>query len=254
MFNLGPKLLLAALKVYVVAMWELVTKAGVQRQQELKSLAQLHREKLESLVSQSPYGTETLFALDKLKATPAEFSVLKIIQLFYLDRLLIAMVMSWTVFAALVVGGSTGWWLGLTALLGGGTILWLLGQSGHIHIEMILREAAAKIADRTGARYVVFGHSHHPEVVNLTELFGVGRFGERAFYLNSGSWVTREVLLGEEGQGMTYVEISSKGGFLKRWRGSSREPLILAGTGRRRGDVRGVPQEEAVESVDGTVV
>jgi len=90
-----------------------------------------------------------------------------------------------------------------------------------------LRVAAAEIADRTGARYVIFGHSHHPELVNLSREFGTGRYGEQGFYLNSGSWVTREILDEGGGSGMTYVEITSEGASLRRWRDPKQGPDVL---------------------------
>ena len=104
---------------------------------------------------------------------------------------------------------------------------WGLSKIKNPEISDILRNAAARIADQTGARYVIFGHSHHPELVDLREL-GVGRFGERAFYLNSGSWVTREILDDGSGQGMTYVEITSKGAALRRWVAANKSAEVIA--------------------------
>jgi hypothetical protein len=64
----------------------------------------------------------------------------------------------------------------------------------------------------------------------LRQEFGVGRFGETSFYLNSGSWVTREILLGEAGEGMTYVELTQHGAALKRWLGPDVPPRVMQST------------------------
>ena len=77
---------------------------------------------------------------------------------------------------------------------------------------------------------MVFGHSHEPEIVNLKTELGVHSYGGEAYYLNSGSWVTREVLQGEEGKGMTYVEITNFGASLKRWCGLGLDPVVLGST------------------------
>ena len=56
------------------------------------------------------------------------------------------------------------------------------------------------------------------------------KVGADAFYLNSGSWVTREVLRGEQGSGMTFIEITPTAAELKRWTGLGKIPRVLAST------------------------
>jgi UDP-2,3-diacylglucosamine pyrophosphatase LpxH len=93
---------------------------------------------------------------------------------------------------------------------------------------MLLRRAAWRIANTTGTPCIIFGHSHHPERVNLNVLFGHGRHGAPpAVYINSGSWVTNEGIRGETGQGMTFVEIIGHEAKLCRWCGEKTTPEVL---------------------------
>ncbi len=56
---------------------------------------------------------------------------------------------------------------------------WILARTRVRDLPEDLRCVAARVAEQTGVRYVVLGHSHHPELVNLRERYGVGRFGSR---------------------------------------------------------------------------
>ena len=215
--SMGPRMLWVLLKLYFTICIEIVFKAGEERREALQAHRAQHEAQLENMMKETPYGFETLLALDGLRAKPADYSLLKTIHVFYLDRFILGAISLALTVPALVY--SSGWdlfyWLiGIVGLGVGGQ--WGLSRIKNPDVADVLRRAAAKIADETGARYVVFGHSHHPELSNLSEL-GVGKFGERAFYLNSGSWVTREILENEKGGGMTYVEITSRGAALRRW-------------------------------------
>ena len=225
-FSLGPRMLWALSRGYAQAMWELLGQAGRKREKELRELDKVHRVRLEELAQQSRYGFETLYNLFENRAKPAEFSLLKMMRVFYLDRFLVGIVALVAALGAFVVGG-VGILVGGGVLALAGLTLWVLSATKHRAIHVTLREAAARVADETGARFVVFGHSHKPEVVNLAAEYGVGRFGEEAYYINGGSWVTREILQGEHGNGMTYVEISSEGATLKAWTGEGSEPRVL---------------------------
>ena len=225
--SLGPQSVFKLLRLYVVVGFALLKQAGKKRRAQLLGQQEAHQSQLRQLSLESPYGFAMLTALDRLKAPPAEYSLFKMMHVFYVDRLmvvagtLVAVLVDWLFFAghgALVCA-----LLGMLALLG-------LSRWPQPKIRLVLRRAAAQIADVSGARFVVFGHSHAPEVVNLRQEFGVGRFGETSFYLNSGSWVTREILLGEAGEGMTYVELTQHGAALKRWLGPDVPPKVMQST------------------------
>ena len=224
--SLGPKAALKLLRLYFVVGFALLKQAGKKRRAQLLGQQAAHQAQLHQLSLESPYGFQMLTALDRLKAPPAEYSLLKMMHVFYVDRLVVAvgtgvaMLSSW-----MALGRGM-----LVCGLGGLLLMLGLSRWPHPKIRMVLRRSAAQIADVSGARFVVFGHSHAPEVVNLRQEFGVGRFGETSFYLNSGSWVTREILLGEAGDGMTYVELTQHGAALKRWLGPDVAPKVMQST------------------------
>lgn len=228
--TLGPRLAWVLLTSYARAMVDVLGKSGPKRAAALEGHGERHRARLKELAEQSPYGLETLAALDRLKATPAEYSIWQMMHVFYVDRFLVGAGMLVLGTLGFFLGGGAGRLLAGGVLLGGVALLYVLGRTTRGRVDERLRTAAAGIADRTGARYVVFGHSHEPELVDLGHAFGTGRFGESAYYINSGSWVTREILLGEAGKGMTYVEISRRGAALRRWGGSRATSAVLATT------------------------
>lgn len=233
MVRLGPKAVWTLGKLYLVVGFTLLRLAGPKRRRELEVVAERHTQKLRALSQVCCYGYTTLQALDALKAPPAEYSLLKMAHIFYLDRFL--------VLGATAVGmalGAWGWQVaGLATALGVGLVA-LLALAGwrRLDVRDVLRQAAAGIANATGARYVVFGHSHDPEMINLRDSFGAGTYGPSSYYVNSGSWVTREILRGEAGMGMTYVEIGEQGAALKRWRGAGQPPQVLADSGATEQD------------------
>jgi hypothetical protein len=224
----GPRVLWSLFKAYWLMVYDLIGLAGPRRRAERLTLRERHQERLRQLAHDSPYGFGTLELIDKLKATPAEYSRFKIYHGGYFDRFVIAAFMLVVALCAILL--PWGWAvLTLVADLAVGFFaFWFLRRAGKVDLSGNLRRAAARIAEITGVRYVIFGHSHRPELVDLRRSFGVGKFGESAFYLNSGSWVTREILMGKKGEGMTYVEITGRGATLRRWLGREEEPVVLA--------------------------
>jgi UDP-2,3-diacylglucosamine pyrophosphatase LpxH len=229
LWSKGPATAIALLRMYAIAMWELLGRAGGKRKKELAALERAHTAELRALAERTPYGLETLQRLDRLKAPPAEYSFTKMANVFCLDRFMVIGGAAGLLGAAAFTGGGAGALLGAGGLAATAAALWVLGRPRR-DIDDVLRGAAANIAEATGARYVVFGHSHLPELVDLSKQFGVGKLSGGAWYINSGSWVTREILAGESGKGMTYVEINGGGAALKRWRGAGQTPAVIAST------------------------
>ena len=225
---IGPTLGFALFRVYWRMAGQMLGRAGGKRRLALRASEARHQAALRALSYDSAYGLETLERLDKLKADPAEYSLFTMLHAFYLDRVFVGGATMLAVFAAGV--GGLGQRAITYAALTGGSLLFGLSRVRRVDVTHALRHSAAAIAHESGARYVVFGHSHAPEVINLRQEYGVGRFGESAWYLNSGSWVTREILRGDAGSGMTYVEITSAGASLRRWRGPDQEPVLIANT------------------------
>lgn len=248
-FGLGPRMFWAIAKVYFRVAFELLGESGERRKEELKARGEGHRARLQALGRGSPYSEVTITALDRMKATPVEFSFWKTLRVFYLDRFLTALASFAGVFIGLLVGGSVGLILASGSLLFGSGSLLLQAMSRATDVPDILRRAAAQVAGLTGTRYVIFGHSHDPELVDLKDRYGIGQFGEAAFYLNTGSWVTREILLGKASTGMTYAEVTSRGAALKRWQSGEHSSVVLADTSSTVHPINGTEAHPRKDSV-----
>lgn len=221
MAALGPRELWVLFKVYCVAVLELLKRAGKKRRHALTPLAEEHLQELRALAVSSHYDVDTLTRMDAMKAMPAEYSVIKMVRVFWFDVLLATGVAITSTLTAMLVGGSLGLFFAVVVF---GACIALVRRGNRdrrLDIAGVLWRAGARLAEVTRARHVVFGHSHRAEL---------RRVGEDAFYLNSGSWVTREVLRGEHGSGMTFVEISAEAAELKRWTGRSAVTRLLAST------------------------
>jgi hypothetical protein len=208
----------------------LLRQAGSRRQQGLRRMAVHQARRLRVLCAESCYSAGVLRALDKLKAPPAEYNLSTMLHLFWVDRLLVLMggalvSLTWR----LLFGAS--WVQASMVMAFAGLCTFALSALDPPPIRSVLRDAAAHIAQVTGAQYVIFGHSHQPECINLHEAYGVGRASLQPRYINGGSWVTREILRGDASEGMTYVKITARGAELLRWRGQDVAPICLQETG-----------------------
>jgi UDP-2,3-diacylglucosamine pyrophosphatase LpxH len=218
---LGPRKAWVLFKVYCIAMLELLKRAGKKRRSALTGLADEQRSELHALAANSPYDVATLERMDALKALPAEYSVIKMIRVFWFDVVLATGVAITGTLMSLLIGGVLGLLFSLAILSGCIYVVRRGNRDRRLNVVRVLQHAASKLAAETKARYVIFGHSHRAELV---------RVGADAFYLNSGSWVTREVLRGEQGSGMTFIEITPDAAELKRWTGLGKIPRVLAST------------------------
>ncbi|MBC7792783.1 MAG: hypothetical protein H7Z43_03670, partial [Clostridia bacterium] len=235
---IGPRKAWVLFKVYCVAMIELMRRAGKKARGARTAMADEHNRELEALVSASPYAIETLIRMDTMKAQPAEFSVIKMVRVFWFDLVIATGFAIFGVLLSIVAviplfGKGLGLSSALAILLGCLYVVRRGHKDRRLDVACVLRQSARQLAHVTGAKFVVFGHSHRAELV---------RFPGDAFYLNSGSWVTREVLRGELGAGMTYVTIDGEGASLLRWIGREKPPRVLA-TSRDAVDVS-VPAHE----------
>lgn len=228
MFGMGPKMFWVLTKLYLHVVWEVLQKAGGRGRAERAALAEQHAQELRGLAERSPYGLETLRALDALRALPAEYSVTKMVCVFHADRIFVILLAVAGLAAGFGLGGSIGWVLAISAGSVGALLTHLAKGQRSGRAWLALERASAEIARVTGARYVVFGHSHRPLLLDLQAAYGISRFGERAYYLNTGSWVTREILRGEDGTGMTFVELGPEGASLRRWRAGGGSDLLAS--------------------------
>ena len=141
-----------------------------------------------------------------IAARPGEQSLFDSMQLFYLDRMLLALLcLACAISTAGVVNGFWPRAGGITAV----GILFaalnaLLGGKRKTDAHPMLRQAARRVAQVFDVKYIVMGHSHRP----VDEQAGNG-----ARYFNLGSWT------GRPGEGFPHVAVEGGTAELRRWKG-----------------------------------
>jgi UDP-2,3-diacylglucosamine pyrophosphatase LpxH len=145
--------------------------------------------------------------LAEIASRPAEQSLFDSMQLFYLDRMLLAIIClltAWT--TSLSVHG---FWAKGGALTAVGIVFAalnaLLGAQRKTDAHPMLQRAAERVAQVFDVRYVVMGHSHRP----VQEPVGNG-----AWYFNLGSWTPSR-----SNDGFPHVVVTSGSAELRRWKG-----------------------------------
>tara|TARA_Y100001934_G_C12353307_1_gene776620 strand:- start:771 stop:2207 length:1437 start_codon:yes stop_codon:yes gene_type:complete len=233
-FSQSPKVLYRAALVYFRIAFDMVVHSGKKREEELAEFKTEHESALGDMAQEDIYGLPVLKNLDALKAKPAEYSWFKIFHALFLDRLaLVVMLPILVILSFLCFSGLQVLWAILTSLglvLGGISLLNSVNRSDSEHE---LRSAATRISRLTGARFVIFGHSHYPELKAISAQEG-GAFGDSCFYINTGSWVTREII-NDPPLGMTYAELNAEGGFLKRWQSRATPEVLFSSKELQRG-------------------
>jgi hypothetical protein len=141
-------------------------------------------------------------------------------QLFYLDRMLLALVclvVAWCLSHAL-----DGPWATIGALTGVGIVFAALnaalGKQRRTNAHPMLQAAARRVAQVFDLKYIVMGHSHRivEEPVGTTTR-----------YFTLGSWT------GRSGGGFPHVVVTAGSAELRHWKGpsvikSTADPLIPA--------------------------
>jgi hypothetical protein len=127
-------------------------------------------------------------------------------QLFYLDRMLLAVL---CLFCAWSTASSVhGFWATALALTSVGIVFAalnaLLAGKRKTDVHPILQEAARRVAQVFDVKYIVMGHSHR--AVDRT-------VGNGARYFNLGSWT------GRSGDGFPHVTVAAGQADLRKWTG-----------------------------------
>ncbi|MCC6811618.1 MAG: metallophosphoesterase [Deltaproteobacteria bacterium] len=224
LFRMGPKRVGVLLWAYVRAVASILREAGGKGREARRALESEHLTERSEVATKYALSEPQIHALDALHATPAEFSLMKMIQCFYVDRFALAFVV--------LVGLALQTWLlddrlwrfsafAVTIVAAALVSEWL-GTKRRFDTRQFLREGAAGVARTLRSRVVIFGHSHKPEVVALDG---------GAHYINIGSWISRAALLGESAWGMTFAWIGPQSGGgasgLYRWVGTKREAKLV---------------------------
>src|SRR4051812_5140117 len=145
--------------------------------------------------------------LAEIASRPAEQSLFDSMQLFYLDRMLLAIVCLLTAWVtSLAVGG---FWAKGAALTFVGVVFAalnaLLGANRVTDAHPLLQQAAERVAQVFDVKYIVMGHSHRA----VQEPVGNG-----AWYFNLGSWTPSR-----SNDGFPHVVVTSGSAELRRWKG-----------------------------------
>jgi UDP-2,3-diacylglucosamine pyrophosphatase LpxH len=124
---------------------------------------------------------ERIRALDALKLAPVGASLSRLARALYIDRLVLMALVVGGVLATNAIASDVGSVLASAAILGAGVVAWrwLASTRPAADVHPFMAAIARRIARLTGARVVVFGHTHQP----ILE-----RAGHRAHWLNPGSW------------------------------------------------------------------
>ncbi len=140
---------------------------------------------------------DTVQALAKLRETPIATRMFRILREFWIDRVIVALLLTGgTVALALV---PIPLWIQLMVPLTAFPLLYFIYEAivageGIFVTERRLPEAARRVAALTGARVVAFGHAHVPRLLPLAA--GVT-------YVDTGTWAP--VTTGPKGQGERLV-------------------------------------------------
>jgi UDP-2,3-diacylglucosamine pyrophosphatase LpxH len=152
-------------------------------------------------------GTEKqVQQLTAMASRPAEQSLFDSMQLFYLDRAILALLslaLAWS--TSLLM---TGFWAKAGALTGVGIVFAalnaLLGAQRKTDAHPMLLQAARRVAQVFDVKFVVMGHSHRAVDAQV---------GNSTRYLNSGSWT------GRPADGFPHVAVVGASAELRRWKG-----------------------------------
>ena len=158
--------------------------------------------------------------LAEIASRPAEQSLFESMQLFYLDRMLLAVISLCTAVAA--AHAAHGVWAkgGVLTLIGVAfaALNAALGARRRTDAHPMLQEAARRVAQVFDVKYIVMGHSHRA----VEEAVGNG-----ARYFNLGSWTP-----GRSREGFPHVVVAGGSAELRRWKGPGiveLEPSMPAG-------------------------
>jgi UDP-2,3-diacylglucosamine pyrophosphatase LpxH len=187
----------------------LIVRELFRLKRKLLSVRGPHGAEIEEIARRFDVPTPTVKRLNQLHRRPITNRVYRILREFWLDRLLIALLMTGGTIALSLVAIPL--WIKLMVPLSSFPLLYFvyeyLAQGENIFsVETRLPEYARTIAELLPVRVVTFGHTHHPRLIALSR--GVA-------YVDTGTWapITRRDDPTRLVPGLrTYLEVSLAGG------------------------------------------
>jgi UDP-2,3-diacylglucosamine pyrophosphatase LpxH len=151
----------------------------------IRALREEHLRRMRALPLSGVVGEATLKAIDALKSAPLTRSLVRTMQAVFLDRFALGLAVVVATLIAIAVGAPA-WAVGAVggaALVVAIAVLYASAKQRTLDATASLRRAAAKLAQRVKARFIVMGHTHHPMRVALDE---------DRWYFNVGNWTHEE--------------------------------------------------------------
>ncbi|MSP60129.1 MAG: hypothetical protein EXR72_07265 [Myxococcales bacterium] len=182
--------------------------------------AELHRARLHTLADSYRMAVDKVVALDGLRRLPVLKSFHKLLVALFLDRFLLGI--ATVMMLAVVVATMRGWpRIGAAAgiVAAAAAANQLLARLRLLDSAALLRRVPEAILRIVRTRFIVFGHSHHPEEIKLAD---------GGVYFNTGTWLSSEGDGGPE-QAFTHLIISGEDeprAELCRWQGGSSTRLV----------------------------
>lgn len=170
-----------AFSVKMFSTWRIITK----RPEAVEARRRTHRERLRELALKAKLSEETLLAVDDLRRRPALMNFYKLMLALMLDRVLIGGI---TALLVAVFIFALPWFWALVAVAGsiiGATVASNLISRSREEVDPSkkMRAVTQRIRRLVHTPFVVFGHTHYPQAVELED---------GGWYFNTGTWVATE--------------------------------------------------------------
>jgi UDP-2,3-diacylglucosamine pyrophosphatase LpxH len=165
----------------MISLWRAFSK----KPEQLEARRRTHRERLREVAAKAKLSEETLLAVDDLRRRPVMMNFFKLMLALMLDRLLIGatamllilvfvVALPWTWAAAAVLG----------TIIGAGLLSsWMSRSREEVDASPKMRAVTQRIRSLVHTPYVVFGHTHYPQAVQLED---------GGMYFNTGTWAATE--------------------------------------------------------------
>ena len=180
------------LKLYVVLSGRLLSYADQSRSVESEALREAHLRSLAAVADKYGMDREAAAKLDTLVNLPVTDSLGRTMQALGFDLYVVSLFWLGLAYLSCALPLSWVWTLALWAVVAVGALgsRWALPwirdrfMGGYVTTTVAPKvdQAAGRIAEILGVRYVIFGHTHKPKKLKV-------RSAPDGWYINSGSWL-----------------------------------------------------------------